>query len=920
MNYEVHIIDRDALADPLVLHYASKDSIELNWLGGEDLLQPIIGSECNFNLEVLHGEDAKYDQYFVSDEKRWIVKKLISETQEVIWTGYLLPESYSEPYSWPLFYVDFSAVDGLGLLKGKKLPLDFYSEEKPVIEVIAACLELTKIDYDIYFAPAIQNHLKKNWHDLFIDTQKFYDEDELPSAHDFLEQLVFSMQCQLYQSQGRWYIEGINKRRLLTVKFWKYSISGDFKGIVDVTKQLKKAAWIGSEPIITMVPALKEVVVTQESPSLDITTKTYQDAVIPGIVSPGVNGSFLPQHWDYNFFQPKMEKPDYYLSFPLKSDRTFHPENKIDLRRKPYVLKGTKVRIKMAFQFKGYTTLAWSAFVENGQFTDIMVYRISLNDTVLFYNETSGGQAETTVQLNESGAGEVSLEFIIKDDGYINIELFEPLGVTGGFVGPLRIQLTNLSIEDIEQKEDLLFKEIVDEASSVIQKVDLDFSDDYSGNTKSFYLEKTRELEYGFDNFIEVPILYGRQQNGKNYAIISLEGAMLIDQYPISVSYNYYYATVGTTNVIYNLNGGEEMAVETDAFYNSGKFLVLPKPYKKLTTSRLEWLKWTDAIYGVEEKRYGQVVADIRRNLYGFPHLSINGILEFPVKFNDIIEFRYKGVNKYFIITKANWNSNAKESVVTLVEALYKGEGLGNTPPFVDAGKDISIGVNDTTAQIETSAVSDPDGFIVSLLWERISGDTGEVYSSNTVLKPLISNLTGENYEFRLTAIDNVGAIGSDTMFINRVREYYLILTETSHVLDNDAINIETKTYSLNVTPSLLDNEQVILDFRAIMIANGDVSQNYFNGFITIVKNGVVVFQLKDDSSVAFFSNNYEAAGSVSVTKEDVTEVIFNGYLDNLVPADILFSIQFRSATFQNAVYNQVLGLPYGKLYNMQRP
>ena len=122
MNYEVHIIDRDALADPLILHYASKDSIEVNWLGGEDLLQPIVGSELNFNLEVLHGEDAKYDQYFVSDEKRWLVKKVISDTQEVIWTGYLLPESYSEPYSWPLFYVDFSAVDGLGLLKGKKLP------------------------------------------------------------------------------------------------------------------------------------------------------------------------------------------------------------------------------------------------------------------------------------------------------------------------------------------------------------------------------------------------------------------------------------------------------------------------------------------------------------------------------------------------------------------------------------------------------------------------------------------------------------------------------------------------------------------------------------------------------------------------------------------------------------------------------
>jgi len=250
VNYEIHIKDTQNFLDPLILHYAERGAIEVNWLGSDSLKPGLVPVELNFSLEVGDGADAKYEQYFTTDEKRFEVTKIISYTQdtpaalaragELIVKTFLLPESYSEPWENPLFYVNFSAVDGLGLLKGKYLTPDFYSEEKTVIEVLASCLQLTQLDFEIFLSPAIQNHLKKDWHEILIDTKHYFEEKKLPSAYEFLEEIIVSMRCQLYQCEGRWEIVGINKRHLPVVKFWKYSATGEYLGTVNITRNIKK--------------------------------------------------------------------------------------------------------------------------------------------------------------------------------------------------------------------------------------------------------------------------------------------------------------------------------------------------------------------------------------------------------------------------------------------------------------------------------------------------------------------------------------------------------------------------------------------------------------------------------------------------------------------------------------------------------
>lgn len=107
MNYEIIIEDMHNLVEPLVLHHAERGTIYQRWLGGDDKTQPLVGCELNYSLEVHGGEDAMYIEYFTSDEKRFRVTKKIEGTEDIVYRGFLLPESYDEPYISQLFYVNF---------------------------------------------------------------------------------------------------------------------------------------------------------------------------------------------------------------------------------------------------------------------------------------------------------------------------------------------------------------------------------------------------------------------------------------------------------------------------------------------------------------------------------------------------------------------------------------------------------------------------------------------------------------------------------------------------------------------------------------------------------------------------------------------------------------------------------------------
>jgi len=843
MNYELVIEDLLNISDPLVLHYAEKSSLALSWQGSSDKTQPIVGGQYDFTLENYDGSDAKYIEYFTTDEQRYRVTKRIEDTGEIVYQGFFLPETYEEPYEAAVHYVKFSATDGLGLLRGKQFDASFFEKEHYVTDVLCEILKMTGIPFDIYLAPAIKNHLNTKWHQIVIDGRKYFDDEKPPSVYEILEELISSMRCQLFQCEGRWYIEGINFRHLRKVKFDTYSIDGNYLGSFDVEKNIKVVDW-SPTPSISLVPGLKEVNVTHEASKLTLPQEVFQETKISWVRAAGVVGVFNPRYWNYNFYVPKIRFPEYYLELPASFQKDLSPSNKIDLREKPYLLKGYKVRVKLAFQLlpkEGVELTSDEIAIRraSGIWIDMMVFKISLNTNKIFSNETTVIGNPQRLVFDGSLKANAILEFVAQENGFLNIELFEPRGIYADtLVGSVR--LTNCEVEDLDQKKNFIYTETVNEDCSTTRDIDLALSDDVSTESKCFYLEKIRSYGENSGYSIEVPIKYGRQQNGKNYSIVTVEGAVLIEQFSEFVSHKIYFNKVENPKVHFNLNGSEEMAIETEGYYQDGSFWVIAKPYKPTTIDRTESLKWSDAVFQVEQKPYAQVVAEIEGKLFKDPHLMIEASVQNPIKFNDLIAFTFKDEKKYFVPTSVSWNTDDNESQVTLLEGVYAGASLGNIPPYINAGPDIFIGPSETTAQITEAVASDPDGFIQSLLWERIEGDPGESYSSPSALNPLISGLTSNAYTFRLTGTDNAGSVASDTMRVLRKSNYTIEYVKIGETIDQNTRTSQyiKETYKMNIVPDIPANVSVNLNFKVMLsLARGyGMTDGYARYSIT--KNG----------------------------------------------------------------------------------
>lgn len=533
------------------------------------------------------------------------------------------------------------------------MPDSFYKEEHYVTQVIADILSFTQVGFDIYLSPAIRNHLNKYWHEIVVDGRKYIDKGKKESAYDILKSIIHDMRCQLFQSEGRWYIEGINTRHLQTVKFDTYSPTGDYLESYNIDKNVKVVHW-SPTPTISVIPGLREVTVTHTASELNISSEVYKETNIKWIKGAGVLGRFLPRHWDYTIYQPKHRNPEYFLELPVSNTSTLDEAKKITLKEKPYLLKGYKVKMKLEFElindtFQEITRQQIEDRRASGIWIDMQKYKIKLNENTVLSNFNTAPGDTTRLVFKDDLKASASLEFIAGENGYLDVELYEPIGyVPETLIN--RVRLTNVTIENIEQEKDFVYTEFVNEESSRVQEIELSHSDDISTKSKAFYLEKLREYPEHEGTGVLVPIRYGRPQNGKNYSFVSVEGAALIEQFPNKVGYLNYFDRIAPPKVHYNLHGGEEMAIETEELYTEGSFYVLAQAYEPATIDRIEWLKWSDAVYNVEQKPYAQVVAEIESKLFRLPHLGIEATVQAPIKFNDIILKKYNNQNRFLFL------------------------------------------------------------------------------------------------------------------------------------------------------------------------------------------------------------------------------------------------------------------------------
>jgi hypothetical protein len=924
MSYYIDIIDTTSPLTQIVVENASASGIVLNWNGGDTKDETaIVSSELNFDMLTKTADDAAFINFFTGDEHRFKVMIKDSVDDAIIWQGYVLPDLYSEPYKNVCFFVSFTATDGLGRLKGKYLPEEYYSREKSLIDIYCQILKLTGIELDLYFLPAIENFINKDWNTIYINTENFVDNKKKKDAYSILETLLQDTLCVCYQADNRWYIEGLNQRNVRQVACKKYNTEGVFVENVAYNRLLKNITPLVT-PMITIIPPYNEITVTHKKVEVKLPATLSKEVNDGWAFVTGVKGEITAndwmQHGSHKILIPK--NPDYNcIIYNLEGANINNPQDDtqwISLKEKIFIAKGQKVKISFAFIIKKLNTEV-SAPSDMTLWKNPFKYEIFFNGVLLYSNFGGTITDFENVIFDESGNAALDIEHIFIEDGLFDIKIYGPPGtIAVNKIHGIQISKADLSIIGFEEEE--IITDLISGDFTIDKEIDLTYADDKSGYSSAFRLAKLKE-QTGFFNEIVVPILYGFTLNEKNYSVVQLEGAFLIAKNKYQV---YKDAALVTVNdVIYNFNNGEQMVIETDVLHSSGSFTVKKYAVDDLIDSRAHWIQWTDAIYKIENSSYSKTVANIYRRIFNQAVEKLDVTALDAVKFNDIVLFKYV-YEKDFFVLNCSWNLDENKTTLTLGRSHYKNAnsttpGDENIPPIVLAGDDIYIEDGITTASLLATAY-DPDGYIASQIWTKTVGGFGDVIETPWNLDTNLQNLTEDFYTYQIQVTDNDGATAVDTVNVIRIKNYTVTLDLFSETIDTDVNHPSIiRKYKLNFSPELLPG--FIITFSGSVYLMTAISGTYgVDGYskYEIFKNGnsIEIGEGSYPGEIIGITLNYIAGDEIFI---ELTTSAQAGDLGSGDTATTAAELTFASSIVTSGVGN-IIGLPTTKTQTVSVP
>lgn len=842
MSYYIDIIDKESPDTKLDYRFASASGITLEWNGGDakdEVL--IVGTNLQYDILTTSAEDLAFVEFFTGNENRFLVQLRKSSDDSILWQGYNLPDQYSEPYKNGAFFVSFIASCGLGRLKGKYLPDEYYEREKSVIAILCQIIKMTNLGLEIFFAPAIENAVQKDWNQIVLDTADFKEKEKKKDAYAILETLLKDKQCVVYQADNRWYIEGLNQRHLKEVLYKKYTENGVYVADVVFNRLSKKITPL-VEPTITIIPPYNEISVTHKKIEPAFPKTIAKEKNDGWAVVTGVKGRVYASDWiGHGGLYAMCVKPDYYttvfnrgyfendgsISYPQDDTRW------VSLKEKMYFFKGQKIAIELEFKIVKFESVV-NPDVNYELWKNPFKYEILFNNVILYTNFKTNVTESESVIFEESATVKLSFEHILTADSLMDVRLYAPFGsiITTKIIG---IELRSASVSVIAFNEDETVIDLINDEFTLDKEIELTYADDRSGFSKAFRLAKLKE-ETTYSTDIEVPILYTVTLSGKFYSVVSLEGANLIEENKYQV---YHLGNKISVNVIYNFNDGEQMVVETQSL-SSGAFIVKKYAIDDYVDSRSGWVQWTDSVYKIENNSYAKTVANIYRRMFSIAVEKLDLTALNAVKFNDIIQFKYVSDKEFFPLNVV-WNLDENKSELRLARSFYKDSGLNpgddNVPPIVLAGEDIYISDAQTTANLLATAY-DPDGFIVSQNWTKLVGGFGDVIVTPNQLATALQNLTEDLYTYKIEVADNNGATAFDTVNIIRLKDYVLNLNLIdSYEEENESFQVKENKYQLVVGPSF--PASFVLNLRGFLKAVFVTNRWFASAYVIIEKNGV---------------------------------------------------------------------------------
>jgi hypothetical protein len=918
MSYFIDIVNTTSPLIRIVVESSSASGIVLKWNGGDTKDEAsIISSELNIDMLSKTAADASFINFFTGDEKCFKVYVRDSVDDAIIWQGHILPDLYSEPYKNVSFFVPFTATDGLGRLKGKYLPEEYYSREKSLIDIYCQILKLTGIELDLYFLPAIENFVNKDWNTIYINTENFIDNKKKKDAYSILETLLQDTLCVCYQADNRWYIEGLNQRNVRQVAYKKYNTEGVFVENVAYNRLLKNITPLVT-PMITIIPPYNEITITHNKvePSLPKTASQEKNdgwAIVTGVV-----GQIYPNEWMANGgLFPFCVKPNYYVTIP-HYEVAFNPARWISLKSKIYFSAGQKVQFKFSFDIKrpGMSIVNPS---DMNLWKNPFQYEMIFNEAVLYSNFGGVVTDFEKIIFDDSANSVLEIEHIFIEDGLFDIKIWAPPG-NPSITRIEGIIIKSCEINVIGFEEEQIITDLISGDFTVDKDKELSYSDDKSGYSQAFRLAKLKE-QTSFFNEIEVPILHAFELSGKYYSQVQLDGAFLIKNNKYQV-YN-LGENIEILDVIYNFITGEQIVVQTAIPLVTGIFTVKKYAVDDLIASRAHWIQWTDAIYKIENSSYSKTVANIYRRIFNKAVEKLDVTALDAVKFNDIILFKYV-YEKDFFVLNCSWNLDENKTTLTLGRSYYKDAnsttpGDENIPPIVLAGNDIYIEDGASTASLLATAY-DPDGYIASQFWTKTVGGFGDIIETPLTLATNLQNLTEDFYTYQIQVTDNDGATAVDTVNVIRIKNYTVTLDLVEETIDTagDHPSIIRK-YKLNFSPELLSG--FVVTFSGSIYLVTAISGTYGVGGVSryeIFKNGNSIEMAEGvyPGEITAITLNYIAGDEIFI---ELTTSVQAGDPLSSDTATASAELTFASSIVTSGVGN-IIGLPITKTQTVTVP
>jgi len=848
-NYYINIIDTQNSDYTTVLENAVKQSIVLSYKGSDakDELD-IVGSTLKFTIlvDAADNVDAAFSHLFTGDEQRYKIEIRKETDDTLIWHGFSLPDSYSEPYKAGTLTIDVTATDGLGRLKGKFLPDTFYSQEHKVTDIISECLKLTGLEMPFYFCPSIENYHQPRFDTIYIKGTDFLSsKGKQDDAYKILKYLAEDLLFCVFQSMGYWHLEGLNKRNLLTYSAYEYDADGVYVQDVELTRNVKVIQnHTLKTPVITTVVPYGRVIVDHDREPVDFLPEQSREQNDGWAVSPAVNPQIYASKWwgPINVFATA---PDYNIFIPNSNTNTFNSGSYTALAQKIYLKKDDKYKITFNVEVIDSNTNEINNIVTSWQ--DPIEYKITLNDNTLFSNNEGTVTTAEKIIMTNTKTAELSFEFVVPQNGLLDFVLYKPYK-TGEYIDSVGI--SGLKLEQINGEDTETFVDVVNEDYTVVKEKELTFADDAAAYSKAFMLDTFANTQTAVQ--YTIPILYSFTQNNKYYSAVDLAGANLVKDNINDVSHD--TETVDVIDVVYNYAGSEQMVVETDFPNLTGNFIVLNYRKEQGPSDRDDWLEWTDSVYGIEKKRFGEVHSKIYRRMFTIPHVKADVAIKMPVLFNDIVQWPYSDTANYNISNLKSWDLDKGVTQLTINQAVYQNDedvdtGGDNVPPIVVAMDDLYIadGISQVTLQC---VASDPDGFITNYQWSEVSGTNSFIISQpNNQNTNAFVFLSEDFFTFQIEVTDNDGATATDTVNVIRLGTYQVNLTEIDSVEVNDTFSSSlTKTYSLTTTPALPDNFNLNIEAVAeYELEVGVEDQERATARVEIVKNNnTIVYEERE--------------------------------------------------------------------------